>query len=98
MLGDPQSEVDVGDLFGAYATPSTNYVTVFEEEFSGIFGPMGNFIIKKQVEDLTKGKGVNEDQLPFVINKLTESVVGVVGPDAAKDLKKRLKRRCGLPV
>ncbi len=50
------------------------------------------------MDDLTQGKDISDDQLPFVINKLTESVVGVVGPDAARDLKKRLKRRCGLPV
>jgi hypothetical protein len=98
MLGEPQNEIDVVDLFGAYASTSTNYVSVFEEEFSGIFGPMGNFIIKKQVDDLSKDGSISVDQLPFIINKLTESVVGVVGPDAAKDLKKRLKRRCGLPV
>ena len=98
MLGEPESGLDVGGLFGTPAHPTTNYTSVFEEEFESVFGAMGKFIIKKQVHDLTKGEGVSTDRLPYIIDKLSESVVDVVGPDTARDIKKKLRRRCGLPV
>jgi hypothetical protein len=98
MLGEPETEVDVGDLFGHASQLSTDYYNVFEEEFETVFGTMGKFIIKKQLNDLTKGNDITEDKLPFIINKLSESVVDVVGPDAARELKRSLRRKCGLPV
>ena len=98
MLGEPQTEIDVTELFGPTSACTTDYVSIFQEEFSTIFGPMGTFIIKKQVEDITKGQDITEDRLPFIIDQLSESVVSVVGPDAARDLKKQIKRRCGIPV
>jgi len=98
MLGEPQAEIDITGLFGTPGQVRTDYVSVFNEEFESIFGSMGSFIIRKQIEDIAGGGDISEDQLPNVINKLTQSVVSIVGPEAARDLKKRLRRRCGLPV
>ena len=98
MLGEPQSEIDIGDLFGTPGAVQTDYESIFREEFECIFGTMGSFIIKKQLDDITKGEEITDERLPFIIDKLTQSVVSIVGPDAAKDLKRSLRRRCGLPV
>ena len=98
MLGEPETSIDVGGLFGTPLHPSTNYTSVFEEEFESVFGAMGRFIIKKQVNDFTKGEGISTDRLPYIIDKLSESVVDVVGPDTAREIKRKLRRRCSLPV
>ena len=100
MLADPDSEIiDVGSIFGhSSPTGSTDYVSIFHEEFSNMFGPMGEFIIKKQVEELTKNEDITPERLPSVIAHLSNSVESVMGKDSTRDLQKRLKRRCGLPV
>ena len=100
MLADPDTEiVDVGSIFG-HSNPagSTDYVSIFHEEFSNMFGPMGEFIINKQVEELTKNGEITPERLPSVIRHLSNSVESVMGKDSARDLQRTLKRRCGLPV
>jgi len=92
------SDVDVGDLFGHSSRTTEDYSSIFKQEFETMFGQMGSFIVKKQLDDLTKGEDISPDRLPFIINKLSESVISVMGPKAAKDLKRNLRRRCGLPV
>jgi len=98
MLGEPETEIDVGGLFGHATAHSTDYSSIFSEEFESVFGAMGKFIVKKQLDDITKGEDITEDRLPFIINKISDSVVDVLGPDSARELKKRLRRKCGLPV
>jgi hypothetical protein len=69
-----------------------------EGEFQNLFGDIGKYIVKKQVSDLIGGRPLEPNDLPRLIDTLSDSLTKVIGEDNAKDLKRRLRRKCGLPI
>lgn len=78
-------------------TPS-GMVEALEDELMNHFGDVGRHIVRKQVLDLIGSKPVEMRDIPGIIEALSSSAVKVIGANNAKDLRKRLRRRCGLPA
>lgn len=75
-----------------------NAVSILEEEVGKMFGPAGKFIVNKQIE-LHKGRErLTEEDIPVVIDKIADILSSLIGAKLAKDFRKRVRRRCGLPI
>jgi hypothetical protein len=100
MIGEPEHEIDVGQIFHRFShSGHANHVLAIEEEFALTFGPVGKFIVQKQVTAMKKTRDtITDSDVPVLIEKLTATVTGMIGPEQAKNLRKHLRRRCGLSV
>lgn len=99
MIGEPESEIDIKNLFGdSLQTAERNFTSELKVEFESLFGPVGGHIAKKQIQDF-KGDGIiTEADLPLVIDRLTESITSMVGNKSAKDINRKLRRRFDIPI
>lgn len=82
---------------GAPVTPD-GMVQALEDELQNHFGDIGRYIVRKQVLDIKGNKPVEIKDIPGIIEALSTSTVKIIGANNAKDLRKRLRRRCGLSV
>jgi len=73
-------------------------VQVIEDEFKNHFGDIGRYIVRKQVANMKGNKAVEIKDIPALIEALSSATVKIIGANCSKDLRKRLRRRCGLPV
>jgi len=73
-------------------------VQALEDEFQNHFGDIGRYIVRKQVLDLKGDRPAEIKDIPGIIEALSTSSIKIIGANNAKDLRKRLRHRCGLPV
>lgn len=63
------------------------------------FGHVGDFILKKQLENIGKTETTfKDDDAPTLIDTLAYSLEKVIGTKQVKEVKKELRRKCELPI
>lgn len=99
MQGATDGSIDMSDLYDYLQTdPEHDYEHIIVEELEKVFGTMGKFIAQKQIKESSGSDKLTIDEVPKVIDRIGTALNSMLGPGPTKDLKKTLKRRCGLPV
>ena len=70
---------------------SRNKVEMIQEELKKVVGPIGAFIVEKQIKDMKESKdNFPEDKIPVLIERSVES--GVFDPSQRKTVMMRMKK------
>ena len=74
---------------------SKSKVELIQEELKKAVGPIGSFIVEKQIKDMNENKdSFPEDKLPVLIERSVEN--GIFDPDQRKSIATKMKRNINL--
>ena len=74
---------------------SKSKVELIQEELKKAVGPIGSFIVEKQIKDMNENKdNFPEDKLPVLIERSVEN--GIFDPDQRKSIATKMKRNINL--
>ena len=74
------------------------FISILNAEFERLFGHTGLLMVEKVLQNYKDRDQICSYDMPIIIELLVASVEDIMTTTAARDLRRRLKDRCGLPV